>query len=94
MAFIIEDIDEFPEDRPRRRNWITDLLDRLESSATGKVRMMDDNQADLDRRYKTLIQWRSRHKDLGLRVRKRGEIVYVWLPGETSDSATAGSLFG
>lgn len=89
MTYWMEDVNELPEPKSARASKARPLIEALIRSQTGMIRLLDDDIVALDRIYKTLIQWRARHKELGIGIRKVGTEIYLWRPDYTGEVATA-----
>lgn len=75
-----EAVDSIPESafESTRASVVRSVLKDLNKAPTGIIALTEQSDAALNRLYKSLIQWRSRHKTLGLGIRKCGGVVYVW----------------
>lgn len=76
----VTEVDEIPPpQRGPRKSPMLDAYHRARASRTGKVRYEGEAEA-LDRFYRSMVQWRRRHKDLKLGIRKDGmTAVYIWV---------------
>lgn len=73
------EVDSIPPPRngPRRSDMLRAYIAARESR-TKKVRY--DGEADqIDRFYRSMVQWRRRHPEAKLNIRKDGSSVYVWV---------------
>ncbi len=80
----IEVIDSIPDKVPEGAHESTTqmVLRELRDASTGLIQITSEfGPADLDRLYKTMIQWRARHKNSGLGIKKQGQTVYFWRIG-------------
>ena len=81
MALSYRTIDNVPEDgyrRGPRDSVCLEVIRQLNQEPT-KIVAVDGGTADeLQKFYKAMIQWRSRHRELGLGIRKGVDAVYVW----------------
>ncbi|MBI5947271.1 MAG: hypothetical protein HY875_03945 [Chloroflexi bacterium] len=76
-----EDIAEIPPpstQRGPRKSVSRDAYEAAQKSASGKLRVTGD-PTEVERFYKSMIQWRNRHGRLAVHVRKDGDKVYVWV---------------
>jgi hypothetical protein len=83
-------IKEIPEEAFQRRtrsSICTDTIEGIKASESKKAEITADTPQELDKFYKTLIQWRSRHKGEGVQFRKTKDVLYVWIeePGSEGD---------
>ena len=79
---IAKPIKEIPEEAFQRRtrsSVCTDTIEGIKQSESKKAEIKGDTPEELDKFYKTLIQWRSRHKDEGVQFRKTKDVLYVWI---------------
>ena len=75
-------IKEIPEEAFQRRTHssvCTDTIEGIKASESKKAEITADTPQELDKFYKTLIQWRSRHKGEGVQFRKTKDVLYVWI---------------
>ncbi|MBI5948553.1 MAG: hypothetical protein HY875_10490 [Chloroflexi bacterium] len=76
-----EDIAEIPPpstQRGPRKSVSRDAYEAAQKSASGKLQVSGE-AAEVERFYKSMIQWRNRHGRLTVHVRKDGDKVYVWV---------------
>jgi hypothetical protein len=81
MAIQLQDVDEIPPSTYRkgpRGSKSSELVERARRSATGKVALTSSDPKELNTTYKSLVQWRLRHKDQGVQLRKDRDVVYIW----------------
>lgn len=86
------EIEALPEFTGRRGPRDSDSFRAYQAAAqakTSKVRV-DGTPDELARFYRSMVQWRNRHRDTGVQVRKSGPAVYVWIEEPTDASASAG----
>lgn len=79
--FHTEVIDELPEavTAGLRQTDANTVYSELLASGTGKLKVTGENDEEIDRLYRTLIQWRTRHRDKGVGIRKLKNEIYLWL---------------
>lgn len=84
------EIDQLPEFTGRRGPRDSDSYRAYQAAAqakTSKIRV-DGTPEELARFYRSMVQWRNRHRDTGVQVRKDGAAVYVWIDkGEDSNGS-------
>jgi hypothetical protein len=61
-----------------RRSLSYDIANVVLKSDTGKFEVTADNPVELQRFYRTFVQWKSRHSEVPVAIRKDGERVYLW----------------
>jgi hypothetical protein len=86
------EIEALPEFSGRRGPRDSDSYRAYQAAAqarTSKVRV-DGTPDELARFYRSMVQWRNRHKDTGVQVRKDGAAVYVWIEQANDPLANAG----
>ncbi len=85
--FNVSEIDSLPRGLPARGkpSIANEIHEQLLASKTRMLRIEADSQK-LRRLYGTLVQWRTRHQDVGLELRIRDGALYVWL--STARAAT------
>jgi len=85
------EIEALPEFTGRRGPRDSDSYRAYQAAAqasTSKIRV-DGTPDELARFYRSMVQWRNRHKDTGVQVRKDGPAVYVWIEQLEAGAATA-----
>jgi hypothetical protein len=87
MAFTIREIDEIPSTHAPhflgyRKSLCWDIIQQVLASPTKAAEITDDDQTAQMNLYKSLVQWRLRHTEFPLIVRKIGDVVYVAIPKE------------
>lgn len=83
------EIDQLPEFTGRRGPRDSDSYRAYQSAAsskTGKIRV-DGTSEELTRFYRSMVQWRNRHKETGVQVRKDAGAVYVWIDKEIASES-------
>jgi hypothetical protein len=73
------EVDSIPPLRkgPRQSRMLNAYLAAKESR-TKKIRF-DGEAKEVDRFYRSLMQWQRRHPEAGINIRKDGDSVFVWL---------------
>jgi uncharacterized protein (UPF0305 family) len=91
MPIKMKPIREVPQEAFQRRtrsSVCTDTIEAIKKSDTQKAEIKADTAEELDKFYKTLIQWRSRHKDQDVNFRKAKDVLYIWI-GEAKEDPEA-----
>lgn len=87
MPINVKEIQKIPEEAFQRRtrsSVCTDTIEAIKNSKSQRAEITGGTQEELDKFYKTLIQWRSRHKDEGVQFRKTRDSLYIWI-GEAKE---------
>ncbi len=82
MALTYRRITQIPEDgyrRGPRDSVCLDVVSKLREDPTQILSVEGTDRAEVQRFYKAMIQWRSRHKELGLSLRKGTDAIYCWI---------------
>ena len=82
MAFTLTEVDEIPTRggvRGVRDSKCLEIVRMVQATAKKKIALTSDSADDLNKFYKSLIQWISRHLDERVNVRKAKETLYVWI---------------
>ncbi|MBI5948555.1 MAG: hypothetical protein HY875_10500 [Chloroflexi bacterium] len=81
-------IDEIPDHSARRGPRDSECLRAYlaaKESDSGII-VVTGEHAEVERFYKAMVQWRNRHKETPVNVRKDGDNIYIWVergePGE------------
>lgn len=84
---IVEVVDKVPDkiSLAHRDSTVHQLIRKTKASPTGIIKVTSEDKEALIRIYKTIIQWRSRHKSEGLEVRKSGDTLYLWFKNTKND---------
>ena len=79
MALHMVPTDKVPERRrgPRRTACL-EAVEAAQSSPSG-IALIEGDLGEVTRLYKSLVQWRTRHADPPIGLRKDGSKLYVWL---------------
>lgn len=83
MALRIKKVDKLPENaytRGPRDSIVRPIVEELYADPTKVLSVEADSRQELDRLYKALIQWRSRHPERTFQLRKDVNSLYLWLP--------------
>ena len=74
-------IDELPEMSGRKgpRNSVCLEAYLAAKAAPSHTIEAKGPEEEMDKFYKSMVQWRNRHKEFGVQVRKDGPRVYVWI---------------
>jgi hypothetical protein len=78
----IDDVESIPPSTYRkgpRASKSGDLVERAKQSPTRKIAIRSADPKELNTAYKSLVQWRLRHKDQGVQVRKDLDVIYIWI---------------
>ncbi len=81
MALTYRRITQIPEDSYRRgprESVCLDVVNQLNQDPTKIVSVEGTDKLEVQRFYKAMIQWRSRHKVLGIGIRKGREAIFVF----------------
>ena len=81
MSLTLKRIHEIPQDAYRRgpRDSVClDAVAKLREDPTQVIAVDGGDQDERQRFYKAMIQWRSRHKELGLGIRKTPDTIYLF----------------
>lgn len=84
------EIDQLPEFTGRRGPRDSDSYRAYQAAAqskTGKIRV-EGTADEMTRFYRSMVQWRNRHKETGVQVRKDAGAVYVWIDKEASSEGS------
>ena len=80
MSINILPIDSLPEDlRPGRTSQGARVLDAVRASSSLMVRIDGDRPEEVQRLYKSLMQYRRRQERAPFCMRKKGDVLYVWI---------------
>ena len=82
MAINIKPVDTIPESTYRkgpRHSKCMEVVDAAKLAPSHKVALDSEDPDELDKLYKSLIQWRTRHKTENVGIRKDKDVVYVWI---------------
>lgn len=85
MAINYKPVDEIPETAGRRGPRDSECMrayQQARATPSKKVQVQTDSREELERFYKSMIQWRNRHRDTNVEVKKDGDAVYVWIRDE------------
>lgn len=86
------EIESLPEFTGRRGPRDSDSYRAYQAAAqakTSKIRV-DGTPDELARFYRSMVQWRNRHKDTGVQVRKDGPAVFVWIQQGDEGASSSG----
>ncbi|MDZ7728365.1 MAG: hypothetical protein U5Q44_09350 [Dehalococcoidia bacterium] len=93
MAINYKPIDEIPETAGRRGPRDSECMRAFmaaKNSPTRQVEVEADDRQEIERFYQSMIQWRNRHRESGVQVKKDGPNIYVWVPKEDGDEDSRG----
>ncbi|MBI2764941.1 MAG: hypothetical protein HYX53_03415 [Chloroflexi bacterium] len=82
MALKMTDRTDIPDPGYRkgpRDSLCTQAVGKAQTNGTGIVAVESDDMDELQRFYKSMIQWRTRHKEYNVGLRKGRDAVYVWI---------------
>ena len=93
LTVIFTEVEAIPADafRCQRQSDSSRALDALRASASGVVEVSATSRSELERFYRSLVQFRSRHPEEGLGIRKAGDRIYLWVD-KTDAAPTAEGL--
>ena len=74
----IEELPELSGRKGPRESVCLSAYVATRDSATQKVEVVADPEC-LDKFYKSMVQWRSRHREFPVQVRKDGGRVFLWI---------------
>lgn len=89
MAINYRPIEEIPATAGRRGPRDSECMRayRAASEAPQKQVVVEtDDREEIERFYKSMIQWRNRHRETGVEVKKDGPVVYVWIDESRAES--------
>jgi len=80
----IKPVSELPKASGRRgprESKCLQIVEEAQNASTGivSVEIPDAKEAELMKLYKSMIQWRKRHPDKKVGLRKDGPVLYVWV---------------
>lgn len=82
----IDEIPEYSERRgPRESECLKAYLATVQSPKK-KIQVEASDDEHLTKFYKSMMQWRNRHKDKKLNVRRDGDKVYLWVDEDVERS--------
>ena len=87
MALSIEAVERTADvTRSAKASACTVIIEEIRKTPTRTVRVTAESDKELTATYKALMQYRVRHRDLKLGIRKRQECIHLWLdePDATS----------
>lgn len=82
MPIKVKPLKEIPAEaflRQTRSSLCSDTIAAIKASPTQKAEISGETPEELDKFYKTLIQWRSRHREEGVQFRKTKDVLYIWI---------------
>ena len=83
MALSIQQVQEIPPSTYRkgpRDSKCREVVEQARAAPTHKVAVSSPDEKELGSFYKSMVQWRIRHKDEEpVRVRKDKDTVFVWI---------------
>lgn len=88
---MFREIEELPEFSGRKGPRDSECLRAYlaaKESRTKKIEVVG-NPPKLEKFYRSMIQWRNRHKDEPVQVRKDGNHVYVWVEEREAEEPKA-----
>lgn len=83
MALSVTPIKEIPESTHRwgaRDSKCLDVVEAALHAPEKKVSVESSDEKELDKFYKSMIQWRTRHQEQPVALRKDRNKLYVWIP--------------
>jgi hypothetical protein len=84
----IETLPEFSGRKGPRDSACLRAFIAARQSLTGKIEVKGSEE-ELDKFYKSMVQWRNRHKSEPVQVRKDGKRIFVWMTEVGTPSAKA-----
>lgn len=89
MAIKYQPIETIPETAGRRGPRDSECMrayQATKNAPTKQVEVQADDREEAERFYKSMIQWRNRHRDSGIQVKKDGAAIYLWIEDEAADN--------
>lgn len=86
-------IDEIPQHRPRRGPRDSECLKAYMATKEAQRQKLEvRGEAErVDKFYKSMVQWRTRHKEeMPINVRKDGDVVYLWIENARRRTKSSG----
>jgi hypothetical protein len=81
MALSMQEVQVIPPpdySHAKRTGPRQEVVAAVMASKSGKMRISSDDPEELKRLYRSLVQWKGRHPESRLEVRKERDCVFVW----------------